>query len=120
MVTKKQRYERKGRWAETFAVCLLKAKGYRILARRFKTPVGEIDIIAAKKNLLVGVEVKARKTFDQAMWALTPHQQLRINKALQIFLIYAPKWTSADIRFDIILIQFPWIKHLKQAWSEER
>jgi len=118
MVTKRQLNEKKGRIAESIATCVLRLKGYRILARRFKTVVGEIDIVAVKKNVLIGVEVKARATYDDALWSLTPHQQKRIMKALQIFLIYAPKWASADVRFDIILIRFPWVKHLKQAWSE--
>jgi putative endonuclease len=118
MTPKRQKNERKGRFAEMVAVCFLQMKRYRILARRFKTPLGEVDIVASKRNLLIGVEVKSRKTFDEGMWAITPTQQKRITRALKIFLTRTPKWASADVRFDIILINFPYIKHIKHVWSE--
>jgi putative endonuclease len=118
MHKKKQRHEQKGRWAEKMAIFFLKLKGYRILSQRFKTPLGEIDIIAVKRGILVGIEVKARSTFDEALWAVTPAQQNRIINAMKIFLTRAPKWASAHIRFDVILVRFPFIKHLKHAWSE--
>ena len=47
------------------------AKGYRILARRFRTPYGEIDIVARRRNLLTFVEVKARATLDDAADGIT-------------------------------------------------
>jgi putative endonuclease len=118
MATKKQRHEQKGRWAEVYAAFYLQMKGYRILTRRFKTALGEVDIIATKRNILIGIEVKAHKTFDAGMWAITPTQQKRIIRGLKIFLAIKPKWTSADIRFDIILVKFPYIRHLKHVWSE--
>ena len=46
--------------AETRAAAFLIAKGYRILARRFRTPYGEIDIVAKRRNLIAFIEVKAR------------------------------------------------------------
>lgn len=118
MATKKQKYEQKGRWAEAYAAFYLQIKGYGILARRFKTALGEVDIIATKGNTLIGIEVKAHKTFDAGLWAVTPNQQKRIIRGIKIFLTKKPKWASADIRFDIILIKFPYIKHLKHVWSE--
>ena len=65
--------------AESRATACLLLKGYRILARRFKTPVGEIDIVARRRSTLVFVEVKARKNLDDAAEALTARQQARIR-----------------------------------------
>ena len=59
------------------------AKGYRILAKRFRTPYGEIDLVARRRNLLAFVEVKARARLDDAAYAVTPRQQRRIIDAAQ-------------------------------------
>src|SRR5258708_12567243 len=64
--------------AESRAAALLMAKGYRILAKRFKTPHGEIDLVAKKRSLLVFVEVKARASLDDAAYPVTPRQQAPI------------------------------------------
>jgi putative endonuclease len=70
---------RTGVSAETRAAAYLMAKGYRILAKRFRTPHGEIDIVAKRRNLLAFVEVKARATLDDAAFAVTPRQQARLS-----------------------------------------
>jgi putative endonuclease len=80
------------------------AKGYRILAKRFKTPHGEIDLVAKKRNLLVFVEVKARARLDDAAYAVTPRQQARIIDAAQGWLMVHPEHAEFDLRFDAILI----------------
>src|SRR4029077_435844 len=72
---------RTGLSAEARAAAYLMAKGYRILAKRFRTPYGEIDIVAKRRNLLAFVEVKARATLDEAAFAVTPRQQARIIDA---------------------------------------
>src|SRR3979411_3512517 len=64
--------------AESRAAAFLIAKGFRILARRWRSPVGEIDIIARRRHLLVFVEVKARENFDDAAWSVTDRQRARI------------------------------------------
>src|SRR5436305_6206345 len=74
---------RTGLSAEARAAAYLIAKGYRILAMRFRSPYGEIDIVARRRNLLAFVEVKARATLDDAAWAVTPRQQQRIINAAQ-------------------------------------
>ena len=95
---------RTGLSAEARAVAWLTAKGYRILARRFRSPYGEIDIVARRRNLLAFVEVKARATLDDAAWAVTPRQQARIINAAQAWLMTHPEHAEFELRFDAMLI----------------
>ena len=90
--------------AESRAAALLMAKGYRILAKRFRTPHGEIDLVAKRRNLLAFVEVKARATLDEAAYAVTPRQQARIINAAQAWLAAHPDHAEFELRFDAILI----------------
>jgi putative endonuclease len=68
------------------AAAFLLAKGYRIAARRWRSAAGEIDIVARRGNLLIFVEVKARSTFDDAAYLVTPRQKQRIAAAAAIWL----------------------------------
>jgi putative endonuclease len=95
---------RTGVSAESRAAALLIAKGYRILARRFRTPRGEIDIVARRRNTIVFIEVKARNTLDDAAYAVTPRQQARIIAAAQMWLMAHPEHERYDLRFDAMLI----------------
>jgi putative endonuclease len=95
---------RTGLSAEARAAVFLIAKGYRILARRFRTPYGEIDIVARRLNLLAFIEVKARASLDDAAYAVTPRQQRRIIDAAQAWLMAHPEHAEFDLRFDAILI----------------
>ena len=90
--------------AENRAAALLMAKGYRILAKRFRTPHGEIDLVAKRRNLLAFVEVKARASLDEAAYAVTPRQQARIINAVQAWLVAHPDHAELELRFDAILI----------------
>jgi putative endonuclease len=95
---------RTGLSAEARAAAYLMVKGYRILARRFRTPYGEIDIVARRRNLLAFVEVKARASLDEAAYAVTAHQQQRIIQAAQAWLMTHPEHADFDLRFDVMLI----------------
>jgi putative endonuclease len=90
--------------AESRAAAYLMAKAYRILARRFRTPHGEIDLVVKRRNLVAFVEVKARATLDEAAFAITPHQQARIINAAQAWLAAHPEYAEFELRFDAILI----------------
>jgi putative endonuclease len=90
--------------AETRAAAYLMAKGYRVLAKRFRTPYGEIDIVARRRNLLAFVEVKARASLDEAAYAVTPRNQRRIIDAAQAWLMTHPEHADLDMRFDVMLI----------------
>jgi putative endonuclease len=90
--------------AESRAAAYLMAKAYRILAKRFRTPHGEIDLVVKRRNLVAFVEVKARATLDEAAFAITPHQQTRIINAAQAWLAAHPEYAEFELRFDAILI----------------
>jgi putative endonuclease len=90
--------------AESRAAAFLIAKGFRILARRWKSPVGEIDIVARRRHLLVFVEVKARSNLDEAAESLQTRQRRRIAAAAEIWLATYPDNAIRDFRFDAILV----------------
>jgi putative endonuclease len=92
---------RKGIWSEWICSLILRAKGYRILEKRYKTPHGEIDLIALKKQELVFVEVKYRKvkTPDPVVFA---RQLRRIERSAQLYL--KKMQLPLNIRFDIMLV----------------
>src|ERR1700732_3432511 len=90
--------------AESRAAAFLMAKGYRILAKRFRTPHGEIDIVARRRNLLAFIEVKAPASLDEAAYAVTPRQQQRIIDAAQGWLVAHPEHADFELRFDAMLI----------------
>lgn len=90
--------------AESRAAAYLIAKGFRILARRWKSPAGEIDIIARRRHLLIFVEVKARNTLDEAAEAVLVRQQRRIAAAAEVWLAAYPDAALRDFRFDAVLV----------------
>ena len=109
---------KKGRWAEKRAIVILRLKGYKILAERFKTPVGEIDVIASKRKQLVFVEVKNRPSLSEALDSLSLLQRKRIVQAAKMYLAKHPRWITREIRFDVIAF-WPWRwQHLQNAWNE--
>lgn len=90
--------------AESRAAAYMIARGYRILARRFRTPVGEIDIVAGRRNTLVFIEVKARNTLDAAAEAVTGRNRQRIVAAAEFWLSQHPDDVTRDMRFDAVLV----------------
>ena len=106
-----------GIFAEYFVVVYLTLLFYSIVSRRYKTKVGEVDIIARRGDSLVFVEVKARKSRAEVHSSLTVNQQGRIVRAAQLFLAKNPKYSQSNIRFDLILLcpSF-YLRHIKNAW----
>jgi putative endonuclease len=90
--------------AENVAAIFLGAKGYRTIARRWKSPVGEIDLVVKRGRLIVFVEVKARKALDQAAESVLPRQRRRIVAAAQTWLAAHPEHAGYDMRFDAVLV----------------
>jgi putative endonuclease len=106
-----------GRRGEFWAELFLRAQFYRVLARRVKTPVGEIDLIMHRGNLTVFVEVKARSFSHQEADALMAVNRRRIVNAAQLWLMRHPELAAGDLRFDVIfLAPFAWPRHLKGAF----
>jgi putative endonuclease len=95
---------RVGLSAESRAAALLVAKGYHIVARRFRSPVGEIDIVARRGRVLLFVEVKARARLDDAAEAILPRPQRRIAAAASAWLADHPDDGTCHIRFDVVLV----------------
>ena len=112
---------RTGISAESRAAALLIAKGFRIVARRWKSPVGEIDIVARRRSLLIFVEVKARQDLDDAAWSVTDRQRGRIVAAAEAWLARYPDERIRDIRFDAMLVapgRIP--RHITAAFDASR
>ena len=114
---KRRKAYARGRRAEALCALLLRLKGYRILARGFRLPVGEIDLIARRGGVLAAVEVKARRQAVVAMEAVTPRQRRRIARAAEGFLSRRPDCDNLTVRFDIMVV-LPWRlpRHRPDAW----
>lgn len=119
MTTQQSRRHRQkwGRWAETLAVAALRLKGYWILRRNFRVPVGEIDIIACRRATVVFIEVKARPDWVDAMAVVSERQWWRIARAAEWFVMRHSEFAGFDWRFDIVAVQpWCWPRHLPEAW----
>ncbi len=119
-VHRRRRAWRRGLWAERLAAWWLRGKGFRILARRFSCPQGEIDLVAKRFGLVIFVEVKARAGGRAAAEALGSRQRRRIEAAARTFLQRHPELAAGELRFDAVLVA-PWRppRHLKDAWRPD-
>ncbi len=90
--------------AEGWAKGLLESKDYRILAQRYKTKGGEIDLVARRGDHLAFVEVKRRKTQEEAAYAILPRQQARIAVAAEVFLGEHLELAHCSASFDVVLV----------------
>lgn len=109
--------ERGGRRAESIAAWWLRLKGWTILARRVRTPVGEVDLIARRGRTIAFVEVKARATEDEAGHALDDWRLRRVAAAAEAL---APRYARSgeDVRIDALLVvpgRLP--RHLTHIWQ---
>ncbi len=110
--------ERQGRRGEALAALWLQAQLYRIVERRFKTPVGEIDLIARHFGVTVFVEVKARGRAEATEEALRKVNRRRLVRAAEAYLMQHPKLVATPLRFDVIFLapgRLP--RHLKNAFE---
>lgn len=114
---RRQRAQRRGRLAEWLCLWHLRLRGWRILARDWRCPSGEIDILARRGRVLAVIEVKLRAEMDAAASALTPRQRRRIARATEAFLLSRPDLEGLDPRFDVMLVasrRLP--RHWPGAW----
>ncbi len=117
---RRRRAEHTGRLAEETAAEFLSAEGWEILATRVKTRSGEIDLIARKGDVTAFIEVKARKSRDEAIAAVTLRQAKRIIAAANYWIAANPESLGGDCRFDIILVS-PYLlpEHIENAFGAE-
>lgn len=125
----RQKNQRRGHLAEIWAAWILRIKGYRILKRRAKTPVGEVDLIAKKRDMLVFVEVKLRKNLDEGMYSIPQASQNRICRAANFIMANSSSISgglkgnkslnpdSQAMRFDAMIISGWSFRHIQNAWS---
>jgi putative endonuclease len=108
----------RGRRGEQAALWWLRLKGYRILAQDFRSPAGEIDVVARRGTTLAIIEVKSRDNVAAAAEAITPRQRNRIFNAARLFVARHPRHGSCTIRFDIMLVTpGRWPHHIVDAWQ---
>jgi putative endonuclease len=125
-LTAKERAYRKGLAAELRAAAYLWMRGYRIVAMRYKTSVGEVDLIARRGGVIVFVEVKARESAHQALAAVSPRNRMRVERAALAYLAAHPSCQALQPRFDVIAVTQKGplhgrrrIHHLDNAWQPQ-
>ncbi len=112
----RRRAERSGRRAEFVAAAAYALRGYEILERRFRAPVGEIDLVARKGAMIVFIEVKKRASADQAVLAVTPAARRKIERAGATFLSLRPKFGEFAVRYDIAAVAGLRVRLIADAW----
>lgn len=114
---RRQRARRRGRFAELLCCWHLRLRGWRIVARDWRCPSGEIDIVARRGGTVAVIEVKARRDLDTAVFAIHPRQRRRIARAAEAFLATRPDLAAHSIRFDVMLVERRRLPHhLPGAW----
>ena len=113
--------ERRGLRAEWLAALWLMLRGYRVLARRVRTPAGEVDLVARRGSAVIAVEVKARVNLDTAVNSVSLRQRYRVARGLESFLQRRPDLLGLDRRFYLVAVR-PWRipTHLVDVWRPPR
>jgi putative endonuclease len=109
---------RSGRRGEILCALWLMAKGYRVLGFRLRTPHGEIDILARRRDVLAVVEVKRRQNIETALEAVTPLQRDRLRRAAGA-LAAARGEAAISVRVDLMALapgRLP--RHIVDAWRD--
>ncbi len=117
--TQKQKIGEKG---EALACRYLQKQGWTVIFRNYRTPFGELDIIARKRDMLAFVEVKTRTSSDYG-WpsqAVDSKKQRRLWLSAQFFLKRNPGLSDLAMQMDIIEILIreglPYLRHLENAF----
>lgn len=116
MTRNRQAAERRGRIGESVAALWLNLQGWSIVARRLRTPVGEVDLVARRGRTTLFVEVKTRATRADRDWAIDRHRLSRVAAAAHMLSARYAK-PGDDLRIDVILLA-PWSlpRHIRNAW----
>lgn len=120
-MNRRVRAEARGRHSEALAAWALRLKGYRILARRLKTRVCEIDMVALPPfGPVCFIEVKARGDAATAALSVAQGQRTRIARAADLYLASRPDLTARGARFDIVAVTpGRWPQHHADAWRPD-
>lgn len=114
--SERRRRYRLGMSAELVAAAYLMLKGYRVLARRHKTPVGEVDLIVVRRGRVAFVEVKRRQTMSEAEASITPRQRRRVRRAAELWLARNRRYLGFEIGFDaLFLLPRSWPVHIENG-----
>jgi len=107
---------RTGKWSERAAAAALMLKGYRILARGFRTRTGKIDLIGVRGRRIAFIEVKRRLTMDAAEAAISERQRQRVRRAAEIWMSRNRRYENHQQGFDVVFV-LPrrWPRHLPDA-----
>jgi putative endonuclease len=112
---------RRGHRGEFLASLALVAKGYRIIGRRYRTRLGEIDLIARRGDLVLIVEVKARPSLVEAMDAVARSSERRIEGAADLWLARQPDHARLSLRFDLVaVLPWRWPVHVENVFFARR
>lgn len=107
----------KGLAAETLAALYLRLKGYRIMERRYRAHLGEIDIIAKRYGVLAFIEVKFRRSHEEAAEAVDRINQSRVRKAAELYLAKHTEYTVFETRFDaLVMVPGRMPRHIENAF----
>ena len=111
---------RDGRRSEVLVALLLVTKGSRILGFRMRTPQAEIDLLAVRGGVVAVIEVKRRRTLEEALDAVTPRQRRRLLSAANSIHARRPDLAHASIRLDLMaLAPGRWPRHIRDAWRDD-
>jgi len=114
------RRKQTGRQGEDIAAAYLSEQGYRIVARNWVCPTGELDIVAQNGDTLIFVEVRTRRgdRFGTAAESITPTKQARLVELAQTYLQDIPP-PRPPWRIDVIAVQLgqgiPQVNHIENA-----
>ncbi len=116
-----------GTEGERCAAAYLEKKGYKTIAQNFYTRFGEIDLIVARGNLLIFVEVKTRTAasaakFGRGAQAVDRKKQEKISRSAAVFLEQNPQFGGSDYRFDVVEVyrgeSLDWdVRHTEDAFG---
>jgi putative endonuclease len=120
MAHDRRKSEEAGRTAELVALWYLRLKGWRLIACRYKSPVGEVDLVMRRGKVTAFIEVKARQSLDDAVEAVSPRQARRIGAAARYFLAAKDHGAQA-CRFDIVAVSpYHWPRHIENAFEGDQ
>lgn len=120
MANDRRKSEEAGRTAELIALWYLRLKGWRLIAHRYKSPLGEVDLVMRRGKVTAFIEVKARESLDGAVAAVSPRQARRIAAAARHFLA-ARDHVDQSCRFDIVAVSpYQWPRHIENAFEGDQ